>query len=50
MNENVFKMKTLPKDLIVVGAGAIGIELSQAFNRLGVQVKIVERAERILSK
>jgi pyruvate/2-oxoglutarate dehydrogenase complex dihydrolipoamide dehydrogenase (E3) component len=47
-NENVFKMPALPKDLVVVGAGAIGVELSQAFNRLGVNVKLVEKEDRIL--
>ncbi|GKU79048.1 mercuric reductase [Paenibacillus sp. L3-i20] len=49
-NENVFTLTELPKSLIVVGAGAIGVELSQAFSRLGVQVKLVERAEHILIK
>ncbi|PAQ16102.1 mercuric reductase [Bacillaceae bacterium SAOS 7] len=47
-NENVFLLEDLPKDLIILGAGAIGVELAQAFQRLGVQVKLVEMAETIL--
>lgn len=49
-NENIFDLKVLPKDLIVVGGGAIGVELSQALNRLGVRVTLVEQAERILPR
>lgn len=47
-NENVFQLEDLPKNLIVVGGGPIGVELTQAFQRLGVQVKLVEMADRIL--
>lgn len=47
-NENVFGLKTLPKSLIVLGAGPIGIELSQAFLRLGVEVSVIEMLGRIL--
>ncbi len=47
-NENVFDLKQLPESLIVLGGGPIGIELSQALNRLGVSVYIVEMMPRIL--
>jgi len=47
-NENIFDLETLPKSLVVLGGGPIGIELSQAFARLGVQVSIVEMLEQIL--
>jgi pyruvate/2-oxoglutarate dehydrogenase complex dihydrolipoamide dehydrogenase (E3) component len=40
----------LPRRLIVLGAGAIGMELGQAFSRFGSRVTIVETAERILVK
>jgi pyruvate/2-oxoglutarate dehydrogenase complex dihydrolipoamide dehydrogenase (E3) component len=49
-NEEVFQLKKLPQKLIVLGGGAIGVELGQAFQRLGAQVTIVEMAERILFK
>ncbi len=47
-NENVFHIKQLPRRLLVVGAGPIGIELSQAMNRLGSAVTVVQTKDRIL--
>ncbi len=49
-NEQVFDLTELPRRLIVLGGGAIGIELGQAFARFGSNVTIVEMAERILTK
>lgn len=49
-NEEVFHLQTLPERLIVLGGGAIGAEMSQAFQRLGAKVTLVEMADRILSK
>ncbi len=49
-NEEVFQLKELPKRLIVLGAGAIGLELGQSFSRFGSKVTIVEMADRILIK
>ncbi len=49
-NEEIFHLKTLPDRLFVLGAGAIGVELGQAFARLGSKVTVVEMGERILSK
>jgi len=39
--------ETLPKSLAVVGAGAIGLELAQAFTRLGVEVTLFNRDKRV---
>lgn len=39
--------KTLPKKLIVVGAGVIGVELGSVYQRLGVEVTFVEFLDRI---
>ena len=48
-NETLFyKMKKLPDRLLVIGGGAIGCEMGQTFQRLGSQVTIVNRGERIL--
>jgi len=41
-NETVFARTELPKSLIVVGAGPIGIEMAQAHARLGVTVTVLE--------
>ncbi|MGB6409094.1 MAG: FAD-dependent oxidoreductase, partial [Planococcus donghaensis] len=49
-NETIFTQKTFPKTMTILGGGAIGVELSQALNRLGVNVTLVEKFERILPK
>jgi len=41
-NETVFELKTRPEHLIVIGGGPIGVELAQAFARLGAKVSVVE--------
>jgi dihydrolipoamide dehydrogenase len=40
--------KTIPKSLVVMGAGAIGVEFSYFYNMFGSQVTIVEMQDRIL--
>lgn len=40
--------ETLPKHLVVVGAGYIGLELGITYRKLGVQVTVVEAMDRIL--
>jgi pyruvate/2-oxoglutarate dehydrogenase complex dihydrolipoamide dehydrogenase (E3) component len=47
-NENVFALDHQPARLAVVGAGAVGCELAQAFARLGSQVTMVDQADRVL--
>lgn len=47
-NENIFDLETLPKSIAVLGGGPIGIELSQAFSLLGVEVSIIEMLDRLL--
>src|SRR5262249_35911158 len=44
-NETVFDLTTRPQHLIVIGAGAIGLELAQAFRRLGAAVTVLEAGE-----
>lgn len=43
-NETVFDLTTCPKHLIVIGAGSIGLELAQAFRRLGAAITVLEVA------
>ncbi|WP_372616806.1 dihydrolipoyl dehydrogenase family protein [Falsiroseomonas sp.] len=43
-NESVFDLTDLPEHLIVLGGGPIGIEMAQAFRRLGASVTVLERA------
>jgi pyruvate/2-oxoglutarate dehydrogenase complex dihydrolipoamide dehydrogenase (E3) component len=49
-NREIFYMDTLPASMIMLGAGPIGIEMAQAFNRLGTRVTVIDRAPRILGK
>lgn len=49
-NETIFTLESFPKTMTILGGGAIGVELSQALNRLGVKVTLVEKSERILPK
>ncbi|MDP3406228.1 MAG: FAD-dependent oxidoreductase [Brevundimonas sp.] len=44
-NETIFDLAERPRRLIVLGGGPIGVELGQAFRRLGSEVVIVEAAE-----
>jgi pyruvate/2-oxoglutarate dehydrogenase complex dihydrolipoamide dehydrogenase (E3) component len=48
-NDTVFDLEDLPQRLIVIGAGPIGVELAQAFRRLGSEVVILE-AGRLLPR
>lgn len=43
-NESIFELTTLPEHLIVLGGGPIGVELGQAFQRLGSKVTLIEAA------
>ena len=44
-NETIFEARERPKHLIVIGAGAVGLELAQAFRRLGSEVTVLEAAQ-----
>ena len=47
-SDSVWALRERPARLLVLGGGPIGCELSQAFQRLGCQVTLVQRAERVL--
>lgn len=47
VNDDVFNWSTLPKRVLVVGSGVIGMELGQALTRLGVQVCLVNRSASV---
>lgn len=48
-NESLFEIDDMPGKLIIVGGGPIGSEMSQAFNRLGTEVHVVDMAPGILT-
>lgn len=41
-------LKEIPKRLVVIGGGVIGLELGQVYNRLGSEVSVVEYLDRII--
>ncbi|MBP2280431.1 dihydrolipoamide dehydrogenase [Psychrobacter sp. PL19] len=46
-SDNVFELPDLPVSMAVIGAGSVGLELAQAFTRLGVAVTLFNRANRV---
>lgn len=48
-NREAVEAKELPPSLIVVGGGAIGAELAQAFARFGAEVTVVEALDRLVA-
>ena len=47
-NESIIELQELPKHLLVMGGGYIGLEFGQMFRRFGSRVTIIHRSERIL--
>ena len=41
------KLKEIPKHLVVIGGGVIGLELGQVYRRLGAEISVIEYADRI---
>lgn len=42
------KLKEIPKHLIIIGGGVIGLELGQVYKRLGADVTVIEYMDRII--
>ena len=42
------KLKEIPKHLIIIGGGVIGLELGQVYKRLGAEVSIIEYMDKII--
>ncbi len=49
-NREIFYLERLPISLIIFGGGPIGIEMAQAFGRLGTKVTVIQRSGQILPK
>ncbi len=45
-NQNIFELHDIPKQLLIIGGGPIGMEMGQALAMLGSQVTIVDNGER----
>lgn len=49
-NETVFSLTQRPRRLLVIGGGPLGCEFSQAFGRLGCQVTLLHKYDRIMNR
>src|SRR5271165_506554 len=49
-NREATSMKQIPRHLLVLGAGPVGVELAQAVHRLGGQVTLTDAADRVLPR
>ncbi len=49
-NETIFELESQPERLVIMGAGPVGIELAQGFQRLGSEVVVVASENRILPR
>lgn len=49
-NETIFSLAHVPKSMVIVGAGAIGCEMAQAFQRLGCQCTLIDVAPRLIPR
>ncbi len=49
-NREVTGMKAVPRRLLVLGGGPVGVEMAQAVRRLGGEVALVESGEHVLSR
>jgi pyruvate/2-oxoglutarate dehydrogenase complex dihydrolipoamide dehydrogenase (E3) component len=49
-NREATGMKTIPRRLLVLGGGPVGVEMAQAVRRLGGEVVLIERATHVLAR
>lgn len=49
-NREAVEAETAPESMIVLGGGAIGVELAQVYSRFGTAVTVVESAEQVISR
>src|SRR5262249_23313658 len=49
-NETIFNLTSLPRRLLILGAGPIGCQLAQVFARCGSEGHVVNRSPRVLAR
>jgi pyruvate/2-oxoglutarate dehydrogenase complex dihydrolipoamide dehydrogenase (E3) component len=49
-NREVTSMKAVPRRLLILGGGPVGVEMAQAVHRLGGEVAVIDRADHVLAR
>lgn len=49
-NREILQLKELPKSLVIIGGGVIGMEFASFYNSLGVEVTVIEMIDKILGE
>src|SRR5210317_2156135 len=49
ISDNIFELKKMPKSILIVGGGPVGVEFATFFNDFGVKVTIVDLADNFLN-
>lgn len=49
-NREVTGMKAVPRRLLILGGGPVGVEMAQAVRRLGGEAVVIERADHVLAR
>ena len=47
-SDEILNLRTLPRELIVIGGGVVGLEYASMFSALGVRVSVVDARDRLL--
>ncbi|HEV2493021.1 MAG TPA: dihydrolipoyl dehydrogenase [Terriglobia bacterium] len=47
-NKEILELKTIPKSMVIIGAGAVGVEFASIFHRFGTKVILLEMLPRIV--
>jgi dihydrolipoamide dehydrogenase len=48
-SDEIFDLRELPRSLVIVGGGVIGLEMAHVFSNLGAEVIVIEALERVLA-
>jgi pyruvate/2-oxoglutarate dehydrogenase complex dihydrolipoamide dehydrogenase (E3) component len=49
-NQTIFSLDDIPASLAVIGGGPIGVEMAQAFHRLGAEITLLQRGPHLLPR
>jgi NAD(P) transhydrogenase len=47
-SDQIYAIRTVPKDIVIVGGGAIGVEFATVFTALGIPATLVSQSDRLL--